>query len=200
MKQVSRRLSLSKTKVSLNKDCIRGFSFVEVMAGILLSLTFTGIAMQALVASAYLKVKGQEEGESSVWIQENVEFIRHIADKLDYQNNSYEVNLLRCQSAVEETGYGDRLRDELSKIEFGDADIPNNSSSENDKEFNVHSSRGSRPYVIRRQTRVKTTQIYAGDPYFNILEVQYNVFDDQGKLVSGSYVEFIPEVSLRCPQ
>jgi hypothetical protein len=179
----------------------KGFSLVEVMAGILLTLTFTGVAMQALVTSTFLKVRAQEEGESATWIQENIEFIRHVADKLEYVDNLYRVDVRgRCLAAVETAGYADLLRDQLNKIEFKGSDIANNASPENQKEFRVASSKGSRPYIIERSTQVKTTNIYNRADYYNVLEVTYRVLDDQRNEISNSYVEIVPEVSLRCPQ
>lgn len=159
--------------------------------------------MQALVTSSYLKVRAQEEGESATWIQENTEFIRHVADKLDYVDNLYRVDVRNlCPAASEDRGYGDRLRDQLNTIESGGTpvDIANNAAPENQKEFKVASSKGNRPYIIQRRTQVKTSNIYTGGNYFNVLEVEYKVLDEQRKEISSSYVEIVPEVSLRCPQ
>jgi hypothetical protein len=179
----------------------QGFSLIEVMAGILLTLTFTGVAMQALVTSSFLKVRAQEEGESATWIQENVEFIRHVADKLEYRDNFFQVDVRgRCVATVENAGYADLLRDRLHDIEFKGGDIANNASSDNQKEFQVASSKGNRPYTVERSTLVKTSNIYNRTDYYNVLEVAYRVLDDQNRVISNSYVEIVPEVSLRCPQ
>jgi hypothetical protein len=170
------------------------------MTGILLTLTFTGVAMQALVTSTVLKVRAQEEGESATWIQENIELIRHVADKLAYVDSRYNVELPPCRAISENAGYGDRLRDELNRVEFRGGNIASNASPENQRVFNVVSSKGSRPYTVQRRTQVKTSDSYLGSNYiFNVLEVSYLVQDDQGKDISNAYVEIVPEVSLRCP-
>lgn len=188
-------------KRDLRLPASQGFSLIEVMTGVLLTLTFTGVAMQALVTSSFLKVRAQEEGESATWIQENIEFIRHIADKLEYRDNRYQVDVRgRCVAIVENAGYADLLRDRLHDIEFKGSDIVNNASPDNQKEFRVASSKGNRPYVVQRDTLVKTTNIYNRSDYFNVLEVTYRVLDDQNKVISSSFVEIVPEVSLRCPQ
>jgi type II secretory pathway pseudopilin PulG len=192
--------SIKRRNITSLQSSVQGFSLLEVMAGILLSLTFTGVAMQALVTSTVLKVRAQEEGESATWIQENIELIRHVADKLAYVDSRYNVELPPCRATSETVGYGDRLRDELNKVEFKGGNIANNTSSENQRVFNVVSSKGNRPYTVQRRTQVKTSDSYLGSNYiFNVLEVSYLVQDDQGKDISNSYVEIVPEVSLRCP-
>jgi Tfp pilus assembly protein PilV len=179
----------------------QGFSLIEVMTGILLTLTFTGVAMQALVTSSFLKVRAQEEGESATWIQENIEFIRHAANKLAYVDNSYEVDARGlCTATAENNGYADLLRDQLHKDEFRGGDIANNASPDNRKEFRVASSKGNRPYIVERSTRVNINPMFNRADFFNILEVTYRVLDDQNREISSSYVEIVPEVSLRCPQ
>lgn len=62
----------------------QGFTLVEVLVSILITLLFVGVAMQAMVIAAVFKVRAQEFTEATTWIQEDMENIKYSAAELQY--------------------------------------------------------------------------------------------------------------------
>jgi hypothetical protein len=152
-----------------------GFTLLDVMVGILLSLLFTGVAMQSIVMSTYLRSKSQGDSEASVWIQEDIERIKYEASRLDYVSG-YQPDLATCQNK----SYAKRFETEVKKISFQPSRL----------------GAGGKTYQIARTFSTPNNSI---PEFSNILRVDYVVTDDQAKVVAESYTEVVPEASLDCP-
>ena len=54
----------------------QGFTLVEVLVAIVLALTFTTVAMQAIVLGTVFKVRARQLAEATTWIQEDLETVK----------------------------------------------------------------------------------------------------------------------------
>lgn len=182
------RLRFSQLQSSQKKTA-QGFTMIEVLVGILLTLTFTTIAMQAMVTATAVKVRASELSESSNWIQQDLEGVLRRANDLSYDstNGTYPISsdatthATKCTATSSSSGYAKSLKDIL------DADtIPTK-----------RSAIGSREYTLTR-----TTVASLISP-FNTLQVTYRVFrgtDTTATPISSLYTEVIPGASLACRQ
>lgn len=54
----------------------QGFTLVEVLVAILLTVIFTVVAMQAIVVATVFKVRAKQFAEATIWIQEDLEAVK----------------------------------------------------------------------------------------------------------------------------
>jgi type II secretory pathway pseudopilin PulG len=80
----------------LHKRSYRGFTFIEVLAGILIATTFTLIATQAIVIGTVFKVRARRISEATNIIRADLEELRFIATT-NNQDLEGQLSLL-CQS------------------------------------------------------------------------------------------------------
>jgi type II secretory pathway pseudopilin PulG len=156
----------------------QGFTLVEVIAGILVTVTFVGVVMQAFVAATALRVKAQEKSEAASWIQEDIELIRHQASQLS-------VEPTRCTATTVTDGYGDKLRDTVLKS--------NSIVATDTQTFSKSSAVGSRAYTL---TRVMGMRNVAP---FDTLTLDYTVTALDGVIAAQLYTEVIPDAVFNCP-
>lgn len=168
---------------------VQGFTMVEVLVGILLTLTFTTIATQAMVTATAVRVRAQELTESSDWIQQDLEVVKRTANELNYDSTSatYPISSALathrtlCAATTSSTGYANTLKTTLDA-----ASIPTKQSAI-----------GNRPYTLTRTTAASTASPY------NVLQITYRVFrgtDTTATPISTLYTEVIPGASLACRQ
>ncbi len=155
----------------------RGFTLVEVIAGILVTVTFLSVAMQAFVAATALRVKAQGKSEASSWIQEDVELIRHQASQMS-------VDASRCAGTTFLDGYGDKLRDTV----FG----ANSSLVTNTQSFAKISTMGNRNYTLTREISIRNAVPY------DTLTLDYTVTSSDGAIAAQLYTEVIPDAVFNC--
>ncbi|NCJ07458.1 prepilin-type N-terminal cleavage/methylation domain-containing protein [Synechococcales cyanobacterium C] len=146
----------------------KGFTLVEVMVGILITVTFVGAAMQALVVASLFKVRAQEYSEATTWIQEDLELVRFEASQLPADNNN-------CND------YGKTLDNALPDVEDRTPEDPNS---------NRASSLGSRPYVLDRDPNPNDDILE-----INYAVVRAN---ENTAPVATLYAEVIPDASFAC--
>ncbi|PZD73064.1 hypothetical protein C1752_02694 [Acaryochloris thomasi RCC1774] len=179
----------------------QGFTLVEVLVGVLLTLTFVGISTQAFVVSAMFKVRGQELSEATTWMQQDAENIRFEASRLNISSGVPQEteHSNRCSAGNAAAGYADLLRDDIL-IKEGDSETGDSVSPQ---DLDRESAMGQRPYVLRRVMSPATTAP------FNVLSVSYAVYaegeepiDDTDTMdaaaIATSYSEIIPNASFAC--
>jgi prepilin-type N-terminal cleavage/methylation domain-containing protein len=73
----------------------QGFTFIEVLVGMMLMLTFTLIALEGLVISTVMRVKAQRQSSATNWIQRGIEDIKFLGSTVTGGTcGSYGNNLL----------------------------------------------------------------------------------------------------------
>jgi type II secretory pathway pseudopilin PulG len=172
------------------KKATQGFTMIEVLVGILITLAFTATAMQAMVAATSIKVRADEKSESSEWIKNDFEgVVRIAAINLNYDSSAetYPISSAatahrdRCVATASATGYASLLKETLDAMT-----IPEK-----------RSATGNRQYTLTR-----TTVASSVSP-FNVLQVTYRVFrgtDTTTTPISTLYTEVVPGASLACRQ
>ncbi len=179
----------------------QGFTLVEVLVGVMLTLTFVGISTQAFVVSTVFKVRGQELSEATTWIQQDIENIRFEASRLNISGGEPQEaeHNIRCSASDETAGYADLLRDNILITEGDSAET----GTISDKDLPQQSSIGQRPYTLRRVMSLASTAP------FNVLRVSYAVYTDGEEpsdptdtrdeaAIATSYSEIIPNASFAC--
>jgi type II secretory pathway pseudopilin PulG len=178
MKLVNLKLLANRQSTS------QGFTTVEVLVAMLLTLIFTIIAMQAIVMATAIKVRGQELSEATNWIQTDVESVKAVANQLSYNatTSTYTLNPSLCTATSATAGYAKNLQDQSA------IGASNNISKA--------SVLGSRPYILRRETRIKDEAPYS------VLEVNYGVYKAAdtayASAIAKFYIEVIPGASFSC--
>lgn len=164
----------------MRRFAIQGFTLIEVLAGILLVAIFTSTALQAMVMSTAIKVKAQEASDATAWMQEDLEWIRSEASRLDKDAT----DVTRCGASIASQGYGAKLRAVIDK------DPPIHQQS-----FTKKSPMGQRSYLLNRTVLVSSTEP------FNTLAISYTVTpqDKPDESIAQLYAEVVPEASLTCP-
>jgi type II secretory pathway pseudopilin PulG len=165
----------------------RGFSLVEVMLGMLLIMAFLGVAMQGMVASTAIKIKSQDRGEATAWIQEDLDFIRSQSNSLDLSGTTYTADKPRCSVTSESTGYADKLRDTIRG-----SNVTSNTDAANTQTFNRSSSLNARPFTMTRVMSVTNAVPYT------TLNVTYTVINSSNTILAQSYGEVIPVAAMSC--
>jgi type II secretory pathway pseudopilin PulG len=178
MKLVNLRLLANRQSTS------QGFTTVEVLVAMLLTLIFTIIAMQAIVMATAIKVRGQELSEATSWIQTDVESVKAKANQIDYNTatSNYTLTSSRCVATGTDDGYAKALQ--------------NDSSIGASTNISKASTLGSRPYILRRITSIKNAAPYS------VLQVDYGVYKAADTAyaspISKFYIEVIPGASFSC--
>lgn len=162
----------------------QGFTTVEVLVAMLLTLIFTVIAMQAIVMATALKVRGQELSEATNWIQTDVESVKAVANQLSYNatTSTYTLTPSMCTATSAAAGYAKNLQDQST---IG--------ASTN---ISKASTLGNRPYTLRRITSIKDVAPYS------VLQVNYGVYKAADTAyaspIANFYLEVIPGASFSC--
>lgn len=191
-------LALSLRK---NISTQQGFTLVEVLVGVLLTLTFVGVSTQAFVVSTMFKVRGQELSEATTWMQQDAENIRFEASRLNISGGVPQEteHSSRCAASDATAGYADLLRNRI-RIQDGDSATAESASP---RDLPRESTIGGRQYILRRVMSPATTAP------FNVLRVSYAVYaadevpnpptDTMNEAaIATSYSEIIPNASFAC--
>jgi hypothetical protein len=168
----------------------KGFSTVEVLVGILLTLIFLGVAMQAMVMATAIKIKAQQDSEATNWIQKDVEYIRGVSDDLHKSSGTdaetgaarYETEVEKCEASTAEAGYA--------------RDLETTITTEKPGPIAYTSSIGSRPYRLARSTSISNSAPH-------VLKITYKVYagtETTGTPVATFYTESIPSAAFSCRQ
>ncbi len=165
----------------------QGFSLLEVMVAIMMMTGFLLSTLQLLVYNAVLRVEAKEESEAVMWIREDSDYIKYLA------------NQLPCGPSG--SNYGEDL---LNSIVANDSTITLATQTSTQAKSLSNSSSG-RTYTMKR------IQNNAGDDA-NIVKLTYAI-DYNGdsetcdpsdnttweNCVVTNYVEVTPEANLSCP-
>jgi type II secretory pathway pseudopilin PulG len=196
---LSTKIQLLMIQGKLKRQTAQGFTMVEVVVAILLTLIFTAISMQAIVMGTAVKVHGDEIADATLWIQEDLEDITKQANTgidFDSTNSKYNTNPAsdQCNPGTDLTkGYAEVLRGRTS-INTGTigstARIPKNNSS----------GSKSRSYALVRTATVKPAPTGATNWRYSVLSINYSVFrgDSTTNPISTFYAEVIPGASFYC--
>lgn len=168
----------------------KGFSTVEVLVGILLTLIFLGVSMQAMVMATAIKIKAQQDSEATNWIQKDVEYIRgeandlHKSTDIDEETGAvkYTTETAKCSASTAATGYAKDLEDTIT--------------NDNPSPLSYTSSIGKRSYRLTRSTSIE-------DSAPHVLKITYKVFqgnETTGTSVATFYTESTPSVAFSCRQ
>jgi prepilin-type N-terminal cleavage/methylation domain-containing protein len=158
----------------------QGFTMIEVIVGILLTLVFTAIAMQAMVMAMAIKVHGDELSEATNWIQQDLENVKTLANSLDYDGAKYTISSTACSGGTA-SGYANRLQTTaISGSTIGASTTTTQ-----------YSSLGQRPYSLVRTTNVVSA---------NTLGISYNVYPGATTVnpIASFYTEMVPGAVFSC--
>lgn len=75
-----------------------GFTMMEVLVGIFIVASFTGITMQIMLTATLLKARAQQYSEANAWIQQDLEDIKYQATI--YKSTSLTVAATIGQSSI----------------------------------------------------------------------------------------------------
>jgi Tfp pilus assembly protein PilV len=191
------KIQLLMMQGRLKRQTAQGFTMVEVVVAILLTLIFTAISMQAIVMGTAVKVHGDEIDDATLWIQEDLEDITNKANTgIEYDGTKYTTNPAsdQCNPGTDPTkGYAEVLRGKTSintgTIGSTDRIAKNNSSGSK-----------SRSYALVRTATVKSAPTGASNWRYNVLSINYSVFrgDTTTNPISTFYAEVIPGASFYC--
>lgn len=78
----------------------QGFTLVEVLVAILITVLFVGVAMQAMVIAALFRVNAQEYSEATTWIQEDLEEVKYKAANFQFPQTTLTVNAAQGASSI----------------------------------------------------------------------------------------------------
>jgi hypothetical protein len=185
---VSTKMQLSLLQYRAKQtNSTKGFSTVEVLVGILLTLIFLGVAMQAMVMATAIKIKAYQDSDATNWIQKDVEFVRGEANDLNKPAGAtgaitYPTVPEKCAAQTASTGYA--------------IDLQNALTAKSPSPIDFQSSIGSRPYRLVRDTSIQDTSP-------QILRITYKVYkgtDTTTTPVATFYTESIPGVAFSCRQ
>jgi Tfp pilus assembly protein PilE len=187
---LSTKIQLFMMQGKLKRQTTQGFTMVEVVVAILLTLIFTAISMQAIVMGTAVRVHGDEIADATLWIQEDLEDITNKANTgIEYDGTKYTTNpaSTRCVSPTTSTGYASVLNG-LTSINTGliSSTTPinkNNSSGSKSRTYNL----------------VRTATVKNAAPY-NVLLIDYSVFKGTTTTnpISTFHAEVIPGASFYC--
>ncbi len=86
-------------KISQIRD--RGFTVVEVLVGMMLSLIFVTITMQIFVTAAYLRAQSTQYNDAYNWVQEDFEQVMSLAQNYQLGASPYPA---QCEAETPDTG------------------------------------------------------------------------------------------------
>ena len=173
-------------KISL-KGSEPGFTFLEVLAGILMATTFVLVATQAMFIATTFRVRAQRQSEAINWIQENLEDIQFQA-ALDISST---IGGVTCDPANNTAmGYGKALMSIVADGTIDDTSPP----SRVEESF-------STTFVNRSYTVTRTLSVYDRLPY-NVVQVSYSVqptdLGTSGVRIAELTTEVIADESFDC--
>jgi prepilin-type N-terminal cleavage/methylation domain-containing protein len=194
---LSTKIQLLIIQGKLKRQTAQGFTMVEVIVAMLLTLIFTAISMQAIVMGTAVKVHGDEIADATSWIQEDLEDITTQATTgIDYDSGTskYTTNpaSTQCNPGTTSTnGYAEVLRNRTSintgTIGSTTAISKNNSSGSKSRTYNM-----VRTATVKAET--------GSDRRYNVLLVDYSVFRGSTSTnpISTFHAEVIPAASFYC--
>jgi hypothetical protein len=182
-----------------------GFSFIEVLAGILIATVFVLIATQGVLISTIFRINAQRASAAKTWIEEEVGNDQYIATTLA-------ANPAFCGATSGDNGYADALRDVLDGATSDPtltvlATNPDPISATGETVQMVIGSRDivNKDYKIRKAF---TPDLIAP---FDVLAVEYEVWFDKNNdnaiddatdrdeaVIADFYTEMIPAAALQC--
>lgn len=158
----------------------QGFTMVEVLVAILISLMFVAIAMETMVVAAIFRARAQELTDAKTWIQVDIEEVK-------LQANQYN-DPTKCSIVTPDNGYADGLRDEV---------IGSYQSGSFIEPAVLKTSRTSKQFNLTRTT--EPSSITVGAPS-HILKISYDISPTSGGVsIAKFYTEVIPDAALQCP-
>jgi Tfp pilus assembly protein PilE len=190
---LSTKIQLLMMQGKLKRSTAQGFTMVEVVVAILLTLIFTAISMQAIVMGTAVKVHGDEIASATTWIQEDLEGITTTANtgiEYDSTTTKYSTNpsLPRCASPTLTTGYASVLL----------ALSVNGGVISSTAAIKKTSTLGNRTYSLVRTATAKNAAPY------NVVQIDYQVYRGTGTsspiLNTPFHAEVIPGASFYCRQ
>jgi Tfp pilus assembly protein PilE len=202
---LSTKIQLLMMQGKLKRSTAQGFTMVEVVVAILLTLIFTAISMQAIVMGTAVKVHGDEIASATSWIQEDLEGITNTANtgiEYDSSTTKYSTNpaSTQCASPTSTTGYASIL---LAKTSVN-GDVISSTAA-----ITKTSATGNRSYSLVRTATVKPdpnppTPPAVSDWRFNVVQIDYQVYRGTGTsspiLQTPFHAEVIPGASFYCRQ
>ncbi len=108
----------------------QGFTLVEVLVSILITIAFTSVALQIMVFATVFKVRAQEFAKATAWIQEDLENVKYKAATLGEKPG-------KCNAPNSDVGYAKELQDNLPALKNDNLDI------------------GKRIYALSRTSNIK---------------------------------------------
>jgi Tfp pilus assembly protein PilV len=187
MTSTKMRLALSAKRTKQQSSHL-GFSTIEVLVGILLTLTFLGVALQAMVMATSVKIRAHEDNDAASWIQEDIEFVRQEANEVlkkpsvPGKDVIYDVTVNKCSATTAADGYA--------------VDLQTSLNTKRSSPLSRNSSIGGRPYRLTR-----TTAIQDASPH--VLRITYRVYrgtETTTTPIATFYTESIPGVAFSCRQ
>jgi hypothetical protein len=204
---LSTKIQLLMMQGKLKRQAAQGFTMVEVVVAILLTLIFTAISMQAIVMGTAVKVHGDEIADATLWIQEDLEDITNKANTgIDYDGTKYTTNPTsnQCNPGSDPVtsppkGYAEVLRG-LTSINLGTIGSTGRITKNNS------SGSRSRSYALVRTATVKPDPNPApispavSNWRYNVLQIDYQVFRGAATTdpIATYHAEVIPGASFYC--
>lgn len=154
----------------------QGFTFIEVLAGIIVSTIFVLITAQATFISVVLRVQAQRASEAMNQIQSDFDEIKYLA-ALPLSAT--------CNATTSSAGYAQALVTEIKE---------NLGQSENGTE----EVSDSILLVNKDYTMIRTLRVLNQAPFHN-LQIGYRVVDpDSERQIAEYYSEIIPDAFFAC--
>jgi type II secretory pathway pseudopilin PulG len=180
-----------------DKTSEQGFTTVEVLVGILLTIIFMIVAMQTIALAAAIRVRAQEASDAARWVKNDRDMMVRQASSLggyDSATGTYSsISASRCSATTGTTGFASLLQAQPDNS--ADANSADSTIGTDDTDPKL-SPIGSRGYTLRRRTSVT-------DANPHILKVQYDVYrglDTSVSPIYRYYTEVIPGVAFACKQ
>lgn len=178
-----------KNKKILEKIESDGFTLIEVLAGMLISIIFVLITFQAIAIAALYRVRAQRESEALLWIQENFEDIKFASIQQIPENPATPPP---CNATDANSGFAQALAGKIT----GDLNVTLPS---------VQSFGGNDVVLLNKSYAATRTLSAYGDAPFNILAVSYSITDPESTVasslnneISTFYTEVIPDAAFNC--
>ncbi len=165
---------------SLGRSLASGFTVIEVLVAILVSSTFVGLTLQALVTSAAFRAKAAQFDEASLWVQEDLE-------QVVYQASQYEITAFpysnRCSATIPSEG--------LAAGFIADSTVGLGGSA---------ATLGPRTLGGKSFQLTRNANFAASPDPFRLLQLTYAVSPaDGGPAIATISTEVLPQAVLKCP-
>ncbi|ANV90591.1 MULTISPECIES: hypothetical protein [Cyanophyceae] len=177
MINAQRKIDKSSSHVTQQKE--QGFTFIEVLAGIIVSTIFVLVTAQATFIGVVLRVQAQRASEAMNAIQSDFDEIKYLA-ALSFSQASPV-----CDAAATTDGYAQALITEI-KDSLGQS---NNQTGEVSSSVSL---------VNKSYTMTRTLSVFNQAPY-HTMQIGYRVVDpDSGRQIAEYYSEIVPDASFAC--